>query len=55
VRDVNEQLCGAADYNTMVGVINNFIRGLIKKQQKCSLLIDDACRRLLYSDNRFTL
>jgi AraC-like DNA-binding protein len=55
IQTVNEQLFDARDYKTMVSIGNDFVRGLIKKQQKPRLLIDDACLLLLNSDKRFTL
>lgn len=55
LRDVNEQLFHAPDYSTMVSVADNFVRQLIRRQQKSRLLIDDACLLLLNSPDRISL
>lgn len=55
LREVNEQLYHAADYNAMVAVADDFVRTLIRKQQKSRLLIDDACLLLLNSSDKLSL
>jgi len=50
LRFVNEQLYHASGYTNMIEIINDFVRCLIKKQQKPRLLIDDVCSFLLNSD-----
>lgn len=55
LREVNEQLYHSADYNAMVLVADNFVRQLMRKQQKSRLLIDDACLLLLNSPDKLTL
>lgn len=55
LREINEQLFHAADYKTMIEVLNNFIRSRIKKQQKARLLVDDACIQLLNTSRKYTL
>ena len=55
LREINEQLFHAADYKTMIEVLNNFIRSRIKKKQKARLLVDDACIQLLNTSRKYTL
>lgn len=55
LRNINEQLFHAPDYKTMITVADNFVRQLIKKQQKSRLLIDDACMLLLNSTDKINL
>lgn len=47
---VNEQLYHATDYLQMIEIVNQFMRRLIKKQQKPTQLIDQACLMLLKTD-----
>lgn len=47
LRLVNEQLYHAADYSSMIGIANTFVRGLVSQQRKAALPVDDACRWLL--------
>ncbi|HSN61828.1 MAG TPA: helix-turn-helix domain-containing protein [Ferruginibacter sp.] len=55
LRLINEQLYHASGYNNMIEIINEFVRGLIKKQQKPRLLIDDVCAFLLNSDVKISI
>lgn len=55
LRLVNEQLFHASGYTNMIEIINEFVRGLVKKQQKPRLLIDDVCAFLLNSDVKISI
>jgi AraC-like DNA-binding protein len=50
---VNEQLYHANGYAQMLDIAGAFIRGLIRRQKKPKLPIDDACAQLLGPDPRF--
>ncbi|MFN8265864.1 MAG: helix-turn-helix domain-containing protein [Chitinophagaceae bacterium] len=51
IRNINEQLYHAPNYDDMIEVANTFIRQMIKKVRKEKLPVDDACLILL-KDNR---
>ena len=55
LREVNEQLFHAQGYPAMIDVLNDFVRTLIKKQQRRRLPVDDACVLLLNGNRKFTL
>jgi AraC-like DNA-binding protein len=55
LRLVNEQLYHAPNYAAMLEVINRFVRGLIKKQQRSHLPIDTVCELLLNGQQSWSL
>jgi len=55
IRNVNERLFYAKDYNQMVEVANQFMSELIKKQKKEKSLVDSASLFMLDSDNRMSV
>jgi AraC-like DNA-binding protein len=55
VHIINEQLHFAKTYENMVQIANQFIEKLIHNQQKTSHYIDDVCKKLLFTNNPFSL
>jgi AraC-like DNA-binding protein len=55
LQNINEQLFFATTYPAMITVVNNFVRSLIKKQQKPKLLLDDACTLLLQKNGSLSI
>jgi AraC-like DNA-binding protein len=55
LQNINEQLFFAATYPAMIAIVNNFVRSLIKKQQKPKLLLDDACTFLLQKNGSLSI
>lgn len=55
LQNVNEQLFFATTYPAMITIVNNFVRSLIKKQQKPKLLLDDACTFLLQKKDSLSI
>lgn len=47
VREVNDQLHHANGYPQMLSIADEFVRGLLRRQRKSSLIIDQACAQLL--------
>ncbi len=55
LQNINEQLFFATTYPAMITIVNNFVRSLIKKQQKPKLLLDDACTLLLQKKDSLSI
>ncbi len=55
LQNINEQLFFAPTYPAMITIVNNFVRSLIKKQQKPKLLLDDACTLLLQKNGSLSI
>ena len=55
LQNINEQLFFAPTYPAMITIVNNFVRSLIKKQQKPKLLLDDACTLLLQKKDSLSI
>ncbi len=55
LQNINEQLFFATTYPAMITIVNNFVRSLIKKQQKPKLLLDDACTLLLQKNGSLSI
>ena len=55
LQNINEQLFFATTYPAMISIVNNFVRSLIKKQQKPKLLLDDACTLLLQKNGSLSI
>lgn len=52
---VNEQLFHAVSYTGMIDIVSQFLRGVIKNQQRNKLPVDDACNLLLSGNREWTL
>lgn len=52
---INEQLYHAANYTEMLHIANHFVRGLIKKQRKSKLLMDEIFPLLLKGEMNYSL
>lgn len=55
IHEVNEQLFLAKDYQQMIGIVNEFVRKLIRKKQKSILPIDEVCLNMLKCQNQYSI
>ncbi|HAK12561.1 MAG TPA: AraC family transcriptional regulator [Chitinophagaceae bacterium] len=55
LQQVNELLRAAKDYTTMLSIVQDFVRSLIRKEKKSRLPIDDAFAILLSSPHQMSM
>lgn len=53
VRTVNEQLYGAPSYGAMIGVVERFLAGLMKRERKEASAVDASAAAMLAEEERF--